>query len=327
MLTLLLAATLGQYRACPTHTLSAVSAYGYGYAAPAYNYGYAAPQAYFAPVAQYDQYRTELVGDQQRAAQYAAARLQADTALVTAINTAATEISKFRTQVAQATAQPPPQPLPAAPPPLPPPPPVFQQPAPQQPLATPQYPQATPQQPQLPPLPDKTTPPVPGKSPGDFGQVPSIPSDQPPPIPQPQPGFSQPQPGFSQSQPGFNPQPQPPQSSLGGPPSQFQQAAVTILQNRCGKCHTGSGASAGFRIFDAPGQLAVLTQDVRAKIDDVAYSGKIVKVDHSTGAIEELPMPPNGKVFDATEYSTLRAFFNEQRAAIALASQRSGGAR
>jgi hypothetical protein len=314
MLALLCAVSLGQYRACQ-HAAYTAATYGYGYAAPAYNYGYAAPQAYFAPVAQYDQYRTELVGDQQRAAQYAAARLQADTALVTAINTAATEIGKFRTQVAQATAQPPPQPLPTAPPPQPPPPPVFQQPAPQQPLATPQYPQATPQQPQLPPLPDKTTPPVPGKSPGDFGQVPSVPSDQPPPIPQP--GFSQPQ-----IQPGFNSQPQPPQSSLGGPPSQFQQAAVTILQNRCGKCHTGSGASAGFRIFDAPGQLAVLTQDVRAKIDDVAYSGKIVKVDPGTGAIEELPMPPSGKVFDATEYSTLRAFFNEQRAAIALASQR-----
>jgi hypothetical protein len=219
--------------------------------------------------------------------------------------------------VAQSTAQPPPQPLPTGPPPQPPPPPVFQQPAPQQPLATSQYPQATPQQPQLPPLPDKTTPPVPGKSPGDFGQVPSVPSDQPPPIPQPQPGFSQPQ-----IQPGFNPQPQPPQSSLGGSPSQFQQAAVTILQNRCGKCHTGNGASGNFRIFDAPGQLAQLTQDVRAKIDDVAYSGKIVKVDPGTGSVEELPMPPSGKVFDSTEYSTLRAFFNEQRAAIALASQR-----
>jgi hypothetical protein len=314
MLTLLIAATLGQYRSCQHAASYAARAYNYGYAAPAYNYGYAAPQAYFAPVAQYDQYRTELVGDQQRAAQYAAARLQADTALVTAINTAATEISKFRTQVAQATAQPPPQPLPTGPPPQPPPPPVFQQPAPQQPLATPQYPQATPQQPQLPPLPDKTTPPVPGKSPGDFGQVPSVPSDQPPPISQPQPGFSQPQPGFSQ--------PQPPQSSLGGLPSQFQQAAVTILQNRCGKCHTGNGASGNFRIFDAPGQLAQLTQDVRAKIDDVAYSGKIVKVDHNTGAIEELPMPPSGKVLDTTEYSTLRAFFNEQRAAIQLASQR-----
>jgi hypothetical protein len=320
MLTLLLAATLGQYRACQ-HAAYAAAAYGYGYAAPAYNYGYAAPQAYFAPVAQYDQYRTELVGDQQRAAQYAAARLQADTALVTAINTAATEIGKFRTQVAQATAQPPPQPPQLAPPPVPPPPPVFQQPVPPPPpQASPQYPQATPQQFQQPPIPDKTTPPVPGKSPGDFGQVPSVPSDQPPPIPQPQPGFSQPQ-------PGYNPQPQPPQSSLGGPPSQFQQAALTILQNRCGKCHTGNGASGNFRIFDAPGQLAQLTQDVRAKIDDVAYSGKIVKVDHNTGAIEELPMPPSGKVLDATEYSTLRAFFNEQRAAIALASQRSGGAR
>jgi hypothetical protein len=316
MLTLLIAATLGQYRSCQHAASYAARAYGYGYAAPAYNYGYAAPQAYFAPVAQYDQYRTELVGDQQRAAQYAAARLQADTALVTAINTAATEISKFRTQVAQATAQPPPQPLPMAPPPQPlppappPQPPVFQQPVPQQ-----LYPQATPQQFQQPPIPDKTTPPVPGKSPGDFGQVPPIPSDQPPPIPQPQPGFSQPQ-------PGFNAQPQPPQSSLGGPPSQFQQAAVTILQNRCGKCHTGNGASGNFRIFDAPGQLAQLTQDVRAKIDDVAYSGKIVKVDPGTGSVEELPMPPSGKVFDSTEYSTLRAFFNEQRAAIALASQR-----
>jgi hypothetical protein len=150
--------------------------------------------------------------------------------------------------------------------------------------------------------------------------VPSIPSDQPPPIPQPQPGFSQPQ-------PGFNAQPQPPQSSLGSLPGQFQQAAVTILQNRCGKCHTGNGASGNFRIFDAPGQLAQLTQDVRAKIDDVAYSGKIVKADPSTGAVEELPMPPSGKVLDSTEYSTLRAFFNEQRAAIALASQRSGGTR
>jgi hypothetical protein len=309
MLTLLLAATLGQYRACQ-HAAYTAATYGYGYAAPAYNYGYAAPQAYFAPVAQYDQYRTELVGDQQRAAQYAAARLQADTALVTAINTAATEISKFRTQVAQATAQPPPQPLPAAPPPQPPPPPVFQQPVPQPPpQASPQYPQATPQQFQQPPIPDKTTPPVPGKSPGDFGQVPSVPSDQPPPIPQPQPGFSQ-------------SQPQSPQSSLGGPPSQFQLAAVSILQNRCGKCHTGNGASGNFRIFDAPGQLAQLTQDVRAKIDDVAYSGKIVKVDPGTGGVEELPMPPSGKVFDSTEYSTLRAFFNEQRAAIQLASQR-----
>jgi hypothetical protein len=317
MLTLLLAATLGQYLSCQHAASYAARAYGYGYAAPAYNYGYVKPQAYFAPVAQYDQYRTELVGDQQRAAQYAAARLQADTALVNALQGVSGEIGKFRTQVAQATAQPPPQLLQAAPQPLPPPQPVFQQPVPQQPpLATPQYPQATPQQPQLPPLPDKSAPPVPGKSPGDFGQAPALaPSDQPPPIPQPQPGFSQPT-------PGFNAQPQPPQSSLGGPPSQFQQAALTILSNRCGKCHTGSGASAGFRIFDAPGQIAQLTQDVRAKIDDVAYSGKIVKVDHSTGAIEELPMPPNGKVMDATEYSTLRAFFNEQRAAIQLASQR-----
>jgi hypothetical protein len=318
MLALLCAVSLGQYRACQ-HAAYTAATYGYGYAAPSYNYGYARPQAYFAPVAQYDQYRTELVGDQQRAAQYAAARLQADTALVNALQGVSGEIGKFRTQVAQSTAQPPPQPLPTAPQPLPPPP-VFQQPAPQPPLATPQYPQATPQQFQQPPIPDKTTPPVPGKSPGDFGQVPSVPSDQPPPIPQPQPGFSQPQ-------PGYNPQPQPPQSSLGGPPSQFQQAALTILQNRCGKCHTGNGASGNFRIFDAPGQLAQLTQDVRAKIDDVAYSGKIVKVDHNTGAIEELPMPPSGKVLDATEYSTLRAFFNEQRAAIALASQRSGGAR
>jgi hypothetical protein len=320
MLALLCAVSLGQYRACQHAATYAARAYGYGYAAPAYNYGYVAPQAYFAPVAQYDQYRTELVGDQQRAAQYAAARLQADTALVNALQGVSGEIGKFRAQVAQSTAQPPPQPLPAAPQPLPPLSPVFQQPAPQQPLATPQYPQATPQQPQLPPLPDKTTPPVPGKSPGDFGQVPPIPSDQPPPIPQPQPGFSQPQ-------PGFNTQPQSPQGSLGGPPSQFQQAAVTILQNRCGKCHTGNGASGNFRIFDAPGQLAQLTQDVRAKIDDVAYSGKIVKVDHNTGAVEELPMPPSGKVFDSTEYSTLRAFFNEQRASIALASQRSGGTR
>jgi hypothetical protein len=323
MLTLLLAATLGQYRSCQHAASYAARAYGYGYAAPAYNYGYARPQAYFAPVAQYDQYRTELVGDQQRAAQYAAARLQADTALVNALQGVSGEIGKFRAQVAQSTAQPPPQPPQLAPQPLPPPPPVFQQPAQQPPpQASPQYPQATPQQFQQPTIPDKTTPPVPGKSPGDFGQVPPIPSDQPPPIPQPQPGFSQPQ-----IQPGFNTQPQPPQSSLGGPPSQFQQAAVTILQNRCGKCHTGNGASGNFRIFDAPGQLAQLTQDVRAKIDDVAYSGKIVKVDPGTGGVEELPMPPSGKVLDTTEYSTLRAFFNEQREAIALASQRSGGAR
>lgn len=332
MLSFLLAASMGGYPACQTVTGYAG---GYGtqyvatpYVAQSYATSYATPTYYnkvvtaFVPIAQVDAYRTEIVGDQARAAQYAASRLQADTNLVNAITGLAANLDKFRAQVDAATKvqdqafqakqyQPPP---------------------------VAQYPVQPSPQVQYPAPPSKSAP-------ADYGQVPEppraslqvpdkgFPTLSPANVPPPptslnpygpdgsvRPGFKSdvsppPSPDVPQGDPGTFPtgpvQPQGFQAQPSGPLSPAIQAATATLYRRCGSCHSGGSPSGGLTIFATKDQLARTDPEFVRLLDRVAFTGYVAKRDPSTGVLEKLKMPPSGRGFSAEEYASIRGMLAE----------------
>jgi hypothetical protein len=324
MLSIMLAASLGGQPACQAAT-------GYGYAAQSYlatpylsqgygtaNYGYAAPTyatkvvTAYVPVNQYEA-RTEIVGDQARAQQFAQQRLQVDTSLINAITGMATELKSFKEQVARAT-QAQDRAIPQQAPPPPP----------------PQYPvQASPQ-----------SPPPPSKSPPDVGRVPPPPRASPQ-VPQegwpgPSPSDGPPPPSdASQDQQGTfptqgpsqglqapppPPPPQPQPQASNGPPSPAMQAATAILYKRCGQCHLGPNGSGGFAILESKDRLASYSPDFLKMLDQVAYRGYVLKPDGT-----KLKMPPNGRGPTSEEWSQIHAAADIADQEATLASNTRGG--
>lgn len=100
------------------------------------------------------------------------------------------------------------------------------------------------------------------------------------------------------------PGPPPPPIVPAAPGSDLQKAAAVIIQKKCSACHTGAAtAGSGLALLSAPNTLAVIQPLTKLKMDQQVYSGA---------------MPPDPKkALTAEEYSTLRAWINEDRDKIA----------
>jgi hypothetical protein len=109
--------------------------------------------------------------------------------------------------------------------------------------------------------------------------------------------------------PGPNPPPAPPVPKPPDPvvpPSDLEKAATTVFQNKCAKCHTDPAKSgAGFVLLNPDGTLASLAALKKLTLDQKLYSGE---------------MPPDPKqALTAEEYSSVRAWINEDKDAIEAA--------
>jgi mono/diheme cytochrome c family protein len=124
-------------------------------------------------------------------------------------------------------------------------------------------------QPYAAPEPPYAAPPAPAKTPPPNALPPL--NSTPPPSPERPVGFSSP----------------------GG--RRLNDKALRVLTVNCAKCHTGSSAKKGFRIFEDNGALAALDPVDLLRIDQAVYSGS---------------MPP-ARPLDEESYSDLRAGINE----------------
>lgn len=97
----------------------------------------------------------------------------------------------------------------------------------------------------------------------------------------------------------------PPPIVPAAPGSDLQKAAAVIIQKKCSGCHTGAAtAGSGLALLSTTNVLAAIQPLTKLKIDQQVYSGA---------------MPPDPKkALTAEEYSTLRAWINEDKDNIAL---------
>jgi hypothetical protein len=263
-------AVLGQAHCGTSYTYAQsyqYPSYHYGYAQtyqyPAYNYNY--NYQYQKPyhdviqfVAVEDPYEAALVGARKRAELTAEAKIRPEAELTATVAKLADAVARLEQRAAQPYTIPASYPGPAASP---------------QGVPTPQIseplPLPTKGQPYAAPEPPYAAPPAPAKTPPPNALPPL--NSTPPPSPERPVGFSSP----------------------GG--RRLNDKALRVLTVNCAKCHTGSSAKKGFRIFEDNGALAALDPVDLLRIDQAVYSGS---------------MPP-ARPLDEESYSDLRAGINE----------------
>lgn len=69
----------------------------------------------------------------------------------------------------------------------------------------------------------------------------------------------------------------PPPITNGVKPSDFMTKAVTILQNKCAICHSGSAASGGLSLFNPDKTLKPMSAELLIKVYDSVYEGRMPK--------------------------------------------------